>query len=82
LKIELNGANSGVSFAADGLQIGSGGSGSVVKGLVINRFGIMGVRIITGDNVRIGGNFIGTDPSGTGVDLGNLSQGVANLRGY
>jgi hypothetical protein len=79
LKIELNGANSGVPSPADGLQIGSGGSGGVVKGLVINRFGLMGVRI-TGGTARIEGNFIGTDPSGT-VDLGNFSQGVATFSG-
>jgi parallel beta-helix repeat protein len=74
LKIELNGANSGVPTPADGLKFTFDGSNSTVKGLVINRFGLLGVRI-AGAAVRIEGNFIGTDPSGT-VDLGNFSQGV------
>ena len=48
---------------------------SVIKGLVINRFG-PGIEI-TGDTVvnRIEGNFIGTDPSGT-LDRGNAHDGV------
>jgi hypothetical protein len=46
---------------------------------VINRFGIMGVRI-TGGTARIEGNFIGTDPTGI-VALGNFSQGVATFSG-
>jgi hypothetical protein len=79
LKIELNGVNSGFPAPPDGLKISADGSGSVVKGLVINRFGNQGVRI-AGANVRIEGNLIGTDPSGT-VNLGNFSQGVATLSG-
>jgi hypothetical protein len=79
LKIELNGANAGFPTPADGLKFTFDGSNSTVKGLVINRFGNMGVRI-AGAGVRIEGNFIGTDPSGT-VDLGNFSQGVGIVSG-
>jgi hypothetical protein len=79
LKIELNGANTGFPTPADGLKFTFDGSNSTVKGLVINRFGNMGVRI-AGAGVRIEGNFIGTDPSGT-VDLGNFSQGVGIVSG-
>ena len=81
LKIELNGANSGSPAAgpADGLEITADGADSVVKGLVINRFGNQGVRI-PGSNVRIEGNFIGTDPSGT-IDLGNRGAGVDIVSG-
>jgi hypothetical protein len=75
LKIELNGINAGAGV--DGLRIGSGGSGSDVRGLVINRFGSEGISILAGsDSVVIEGNFIGTDPTGT-LDRGNTARGVA-----
>jgi CSLREA domain-containing protein len=66
LKIELDGTNVGNS----GLEIATS-SGSVIKGLVINRF-LFGIEI-HGDSVanHIEGNFIGTDPTGT-IDRGNL----------
>ncbi|MBA3425617.1 MAG: PD40 domain-containing protein [Rubrobacter sp.] len=71
LKIELNGTNVG---GGDGLAINNS-SGSVIKGLAINRFGT-GIDIF-GDSVanRIEGNFIGTDPTGT-LDRGNQFDAV------
>ncbi|HEX5700918.1 MAG TPA: hypothetical protein VFX77_09735, partial [Rubrobacter sp.] len=76
LLIELNGTDAG---AASGLQIGAGGSGSVVKGLVINRFSNQGIDVFSSSaaltNVRIEGNFVGTDPSGTEA-LGNRGDGI------
>jgi CSLREA domain-containing protein len=77
LLIQLNGA-SGSSSA--GLWINA--SNSVVKGLVINRFGkgiIIGIDNIGADpstGNTIAGNFIGTDPSGT-LDRGNRDSGVS-----
>jgi trimeric autotransporter adhesin len=66
LKIELDGSNSG-----DGLTIRT--TGSIVKGLIINRFDNRTVWIdgsgSTGNKVE--GNYIGTDAAGT-ADLGNL----------
>jgi hypothetical protein len=52
----------------------------VVKGLIINRFAItdsigivpMGDATVSDEDVRVEGNFIGTDPTGT-LDRGNLS---------
>jgi hypothetical protein len=76
LLIELNGTNAGT---ADGLEIGAGGSGSLIKGLVINRFSNQGIdvsnlsAVLT--NVRIEGNFVGTDPSGMEA-LGNRGDGI------
>lgn len=66
--IELDGSNAG---SAAGLRITT--SNTVVKGLVINRFsdGI----VVSGNDNRVEGNFIGTDPSGT-IDLGNRANGV------
>jgi CSLREA domain-containing protein len=72
LKIQLNGTN----VSSDGLVI-SNSSSSVIKGLVINRFGGAGIYIL-GDSVgnHIEGNFIGTNPAGT-LDRGNGATGVS-----
>jgi hypothetical protein len=73
LQVELNGASAGA--AADGLLI-SGGN-SVVRGLVINRFGDDGIQLNSGSNV-IEGNLIGTDTGGS-LDQGNGGDGVVIL---
>jgi uncharacterized repeat protein (TIGR01451 family)/CSLREA domain-containing protein len=80
LLIELNGAGAGAT--ANGLVLT--GTGSTVRGLVINRFGQSGV-VITGNgatNNTIAGNYIGTKANGTEV-LGNARSGVlvANAAG-
>jgi CSLREA domain-containing protein len=79
-KIELDGTN---ASPGGGLNVAT--DGSVIKGLVINRF-LYGV-VISGPTVgataksnRIEGNFIGTDASGT-QDLGNVRDGVAIFDG-
>jgi CSLREA domain-containing protein len=74
LKIVLDGSSAG--SGADGLAI-DGASNSVIRGLVINSFGHVGIDVF-GDSVgtRIKGNFIGTDPTGT-LDKGNGNDGVA-----
>jgi trimeric autotransporter adhesin len=62
LKIELSGANAGRNDSG----LGVAAADSMIKGLVINRFGT-GIRV-TGSGAignTIEGNFIGTDPSGT-----------------
>ena len=79
LKIQLDGINAGSS--AIGLDLGSGASNSVIEGLVINRFGSSGIDVFGNSNaastgVRIQGNFIGTDATGT-LDKGNGNAGVA-----
>jgi uncharacterized repeat protein (TIGR01451 family) len=68
--IELNGTSAGSS--QNGLFITAGSS--TIKGLAINRFDGLGIRLESGENV-IEGNYIGTDVSGT-VDLGNRLGGV------
>jgi hypothetical protein len=70
--VELDGSQAG--NAANGLRIYGAGGGTVIRGLVINRFGGTGI-FSTGSGVRIEGNFIGTDPTGT-TDQGNGAQGV------
>jgi CSLREA domain-containing protein len=76
LLIELDGSNLGASD--DGLKIQA--PNTVVRGLVINRFGDTGIQVSSSPftdvtNVRVEGNFIGTDPSGT-IDRGNGGNGV------
>jgi CSLREA domain-containing protein len=69
--IEINGSTAGAG--ANGIRIAAGDS--IVQGLVINRFTGAGVRLDSGGDNLITGNFIGTDPSGT-LDLGNGYAGV------
>lgn len=71
LMIELDGSSAGNS---SGLLIRA--DNSVVRGLVINRFGGEGVAAFLGGNNVIEGNFIGTDVGGT-VALGNGRAGVS-----
>ncbi len=78
LKIELDGTNAGNIYSyKPGLIVqGSNASNSVIRGLVINRFKWSGINIRgDGTGVKIEGNFIGTDPSGT-IDRGNGGGGV------
>jgi CSLREA domain-containing protein len=73
LNIQLDGTNAGAF--SDGLSLGSGASNSIIKGMVINRFDGDGIDVFDAAGVRIEGNFIGTDASGT-LDLGNRLDGV------
>jgi len=77
-RIELEGLFAG-QFE-NGLEIEAADApGSVIKGLVINRF-YRGIVVATGDcdnvaPVKLEGNFVGTDPTGT-LDEGNNATGV------
>jgi len=68
--IELNGTGAGGS--ANGLLIGA--ANSVVRGFVINRFGVSGIQI-NGANSLVAGNWIGLDSTGT-LDRGNAADGI------
>ncbi|MGH3850707.1 MAG: hypothetical protein ACRDRT_13550, partial [Pseudonocardiaceae bacterium] len=77
------GASAGATV--DGLTFGSGGSSSIARGLVINRFlrdsgagtpAGNGINLTSGGAQSVTGNFIGTDVSGL-LDLGNGGAGVA-----
>ncbi|HEY3102193.1 MAG TPA: CSLREA domain-containing protein [Pyrinomonadaceae bacterium] len=67
--IELNGSNVG----GDGLVLLGGNS--VVRGLVVNRFGDEGIVLLQGTSSIVEGNYIGTDPTGT-LDRGNTNSGL------
>ena len=72
LMIELDGSGAGV---ASGLVIT--GANCKIKGLVVNRFALVGIGIAgTGASGNlVQGNFIGTDVTGS-ADLGNVLDGV------
>jgi CSLREA domain-containing protein len=78
--IELEG--SGAPAGADGLFLT--GSGTTIRGLVVNRFDVSvfsGIRVNSSNNV-IAGNYVGTDVTGT-IALGNtrgVSLGGSNNR--
>lgn len=61
LLIELNGTNAGAS--ATGLLISAGNS--TIKGLIINRFGLFEIDLITNGGNTIAGNYVGMNSSGT-----------------
>ncbi len=62
LLIELSGASAGDNVT--GLDFRTGSGGSIIRGLVVNRFSNTGINI-TENNVMVLGNFIGTNPAGT-----------------
>ncbi|HYO08428.1 MAG TPA: right-handed parallel beta-helix repeat-containing protein [Tepidisphaeraceae bacterium] len=68
--IELNGSKAG---GADGIKIT--GTGVLVRGLAINRFGGSGIFIFGKGGNRVAGNHIGTDRAGA-ADLGNAAHGI------
>ena len=77
LLIELNGASAGAT--ANGINVTGGGS--IVRGLVINRFGPggasggAGVQFLNSSNNVVEGCFIGTDATGT-IALPNNFDGI------
>src|SRR5262249_23620161 len=77
LLVELNGTSAGSS--SSGLTISA--SGSMIKGLVINRFAT-GITLsgagATGNTIA--GNFIGTDPTGT-IARANTGNGITIASG-
>jgi len=73
LLIQLNGASAGVG--ANGLDLGIGSGGSIVRGLVINRFSANGIAIESDGNTVVG-NFIGTDTTGNAPGPGNAGDGI------
>lgn len=73
--IEINGQGAGTSA---GLETNSGAT--TIKGLVVNRFSLGGIRL-RGLNHLVSGCYIGIDLGGT-VDLGNGLAGIRVYDGY
>jgi parallel beta-helix repeat protein len=73
-EIELDG--SGAGAGVDGLWIEGGDS--IVRGLIINRFGDEGITLITAGNNIVEQNYIGTDATGTSTaGTGNVGNGIS-----
>ncbi len=67
MRIELEGSNAGGVNATGrlvGISLVDGSSGSIIRGLVINRFGD-GIEMLSSSSNEIIGNYIGTDYTGT-----------------
>lgn len=60
---------------ANGLVIRSGGSGSTIRGLVLNQFQVDAIKILDSSDNVVENNFIGTDVTGTLAE-GNLFEGI------
>ncbi len=71
LKIEIEGSQLGVG--SEGLVISAGQS--IIRGLVINRFDLNGIRFAGSGANRVESCFIGTDITGT-QNLGNGNNGI------
>ncbi len=68
-RVELNGT--GVS--GSGLLVQTGNS--TIKSMVINRFGLAGIVLTSGNGNVVQGCFLGTDATGT-LDRGNATNGI------
>ncbi len=76
--IELNGAGAGASV--NGIAV-TAGTGSTIKGLVINSFNASGILLQSASGANIvQGNYIGTNIAGTAA-MGNGGNGVSVLNG-
>ena len=75
LLIELDGTSAGAG--AIGLEFGATAGSSSVRGLIINRFGLDGVRLTGNSGCVVAGNFIGTNAAGTAAS-GNLNGVFVN----
>lgn len=78
LVIEISGENNTASSPIGLLVISQNDPDpSVIRGLVINRFGDVGIQVQDSENVTIEGCYIGTDASGS-IDYGN-NRGIKLL---
>lgn len=74
--IELNGAAAG--FFSSGLTLGAGSGGSTISSLVVNRFAIDGILVVSNSNT-VQGCYVGTNSAGAAA-LGNGLAGI-EIRG-
>lgn len=75
--VEINGSNAG--SGSIGLRITGNGSGSTIRGLLINRFSGNGLFIDSSNNT-VAGNYIGISADGQSA-AGNLGDGIGIFSG-
>jgi hypothetical protein len=78
LLVQLSGQNVPLT---DGLTLDPGAAGSLIKGLVINRFAGEGLLLRAGCSIE--GNFLGTGPDGRvdrGMGVGGIEDFATNVR--
>ncbi len=77
-EVQIEGTDAG---AASGLTIGfndfNQGTGTKVRGLVINRFSSQGIDITGGHQLQVSGCYLGTDPAGRSAGFGNTGSGLS-----
>ncbi len=74
LLIQLDGSLAGA--ASEGLHLDISASGSIIRGMIINRFTSRGIGSAgTATDVILTGNYVGTDPTGL-LDWGNEDIGI------
>jgi CSLREA domain-containing protein len=76
-RIELNGASAG---AVSGIALTAGSTGSIIRSLVVNRFGSAGIVINSSTANTIQDCYSGLDASGT-LDRGNATNGISITNG-
>ncbi len=74
--VEIDGSDAG---DVTGLGFLNGSDGSIVQGIVLNRFGTNGIHI-DASGISIYGNYIGTDPTGM-ISNGNGAAGYGSPNG-
>ncbi|MFZ1569076.1 MAG: SdrD B-like domain-containing protein [Thiolinea sp.] len=74
--LELNGSNIPANTWAHGLRIDGATAGSTIRYLAINRFENSGIKVNQSTNSLIEANYIGTDPTATAKNLGNIGHGI------
>jgi len=79
LLIELDGTSAG--GGSIGLDFSSTAGSSAVRGLVINRFGLQGIRLTDNSNCAVAGNFIGTNAAGTSAAGNNYGVFINGANG-
>lgn len=75
LLIELYGGNPGMGANGNMLVLGAGSGGSIVSGLVIDRFPGTGI-VVQSDGNTIVGNFVGTDTTGNSLQSFTSGFGI------
>jgi hypothetical protein len=73
--VELDGATASGHGGGFGLALGGGSDGSIIRGLIISRWSVAGIDVVSTNN-QIVGNYIGTDASGSVAEGNGAGIGI------